>query len=339
MILTKKRTLLAIAVVILVTVIILSSFVYLSSQKPYEGNIENITLGLIPHEFDSLIYIAYDQQYFIKNGLNVNFKNYTSGLNAVNGMLNGESDISSASEFVLVGKVMQNEDNLLSFGSVSKYLSLDLIARTDKGINSISDLKGKTIAVSFGSNQQFFLGRFLELNGINLNQVTLIDMSIPEQSKSLVNGTVDAIISFQPYINQIESLLGDKIVRWSAQADQLSYAEVYCTRDWAMSHSDIIVRFLKALVQAEKFTLNNNDQAEAIVTKSLNYTNPQTESIWSDYQFSVTIDQSLVIALQDEAQWIINNHFTNKTTTPNMLDYIYIDGLAAVKPESVNIIR
>jgi len=36
---------------------------------------------------------------------------------------------------------------------------------------------------------------------------------------------------------------------------------------------------------------------------------------------------------------MIKNKLTSEKTVPNFLDYIYEDGLKAVKPEAVNIIR
>jgi NitT/TauT family transport system substrate-binding protein len=63
------------------------------------------------------------------------------------------------------------------------------------------------------------------------------------------------------------------------------------------------------------------------------------ETVWSQNQFSLSLDQSLVAAMEDEARWMIANGLTSETEVPNFLDYIYMDGLQAVKPEAVNIIR
>ncbi len=142
----KKRNLIIIAVIILVIAIVLSSFVYLNSQKPYEKNIESVTVGFLPIESTSLVAIANDQQYFTKYGLNVTVKSYPSGFAAVQGLLNGEVNIAGAAEFVLAQAALQNE-GILTIGTFSKTFNLFVIARTDMGINAISDLKGKNIGV------------------------------------------------------------------------------------------------------------------------------------------------------------------------------------------------
>ena len=71
MVTTKKRNLIVIAVVILVVAIVLSSFVYLNSQKPYTGKMESIYVAYSPFESLTLFWVAQEQNFFSQNGLNV----------------------------------------------------------------------------------------------------------------------------------------------------------------------------------------------------------------------------------------------------------------------------
>jgi ABC-type nitrate/sulfonate/bicarbonate transport system substrate-binding protein len=333
----KKRNLIVTTVVVLIFAITLSSFVHLNSQKPYTGNIEPLTIGLYPSEYNSLIYIARDQQYFLSNGLDVTLKDYPSGSSAASGMLDGEVDISTASEFVVANNLMKNE-SLYAFGTVSKYLNVYLTARTDRAISSISDLEGKRIGVNIGTANQFFLGRFLEINGLNQSKVTIVNLNFADSQNALANGTVDAVVTNPPYTNQIQSLLNNRNIVWPLQSGQFGYFESICTKNWATSHPELIVRFLKALIQAENFNINNQDQAISLLSKDLNYTKEYTTSVWPDYQYSVTLDQSFVLLMQEEARWLISNNLTTATSVPNFLNNIYANGLKAVNPESVNII-
>ena len=216
----KRRNLVVLAAIILVVGIVLSSFVYLSSQKPYTGNVESISIGIIPLELNALIYIANNQNYFAANGLKVTFKSYDSGFHAAQGMLNGEVNVASASEFVVAEDALAN-DSFYAFGSIAKYNIYNVVARTDKGISNISDLTGKKIGVAFGSIGQFYLGSFLELNNINQNDVNIVNVPNAQSANALANSTVDAVVTYQPIINQIESLLGNNTVIWPAQANQL----------------------------------------------------------------------------------------------------------------------
>ncbi len=155
----KKAAITAIVVVISVA-LILGSFIYINFQRPNAGNIESITIGTVPNETNSLIYVANDQKYFAANGLNITLKSYPSGLADAKAVLNGEINIGIATEFIVAEEAFDNV-SLYVLGTDSKFSSFSMVARTDQGINGVADLNGKVIGVSFGTIAQFYLGDFL----------------------------------------------------------------------------------------------------------------------------------------------------------------------------------
>jgi ABC-type nitrate/sulfonate/bicarbonate transport system substrate-binding protein len=334
----KKNSLINIVVIILVIAIVLSSFVYIYSQKPYAGKVESISIGMLANEGNALIYIANDQKFFASQGLTVTIKDYPSGSAAVKGLLKDEVDIAASSEFVIAKNAIANA-SIYTFGTIAKSTIEYVVARTDMGISTISDLVGKRIGVSLGTSTEFYLGRFLELNNINENQVNLVDLPPEQTPTALANGTVDAVIAWQPNINTINGQIGNRIVMWSAQASQSIYQEVSCTNNWVVMHPELIVRFLNSLAQAESYAINNPDNAKTIIENRLNYTASYIASVWSENQFSLSLDQALVLAMQDESRWLIQNNLTSATAVPDFGKYVYVDGLLAVKPTTVTIIR
>ena len=61
--------------------------------------------------------------------------------------------------------------------------------------------------------------------------------------------------------------------------------------------------------------------------------------LWAPETFIVTLDQSLVLALEDESRWAMKNGLVGGTKVPNYLNFIYFDGLESVKPKAVRILR
>ena len=185
------------AVIILVVVIVLSSFVYLTAKKPYAGNVESISIGMVPLELNSLIYVANNQHYFAANGLNVTFKSYGSGFASMKGMLNGEVNIAFAAEFVVAEEALANA-NFYTIGSIAKNNIYNVVARTDNGISSPSDLTGKKVGVAFGTIAQFYLGSFLEQNNLDPSVVTILNVPNAQTANAISKGTVDAVVTYQP---------------------------------------------------------------------------------------------------------------------------------------------
>jgi len=308
------------------------------SQASYSGKIESITVGMESTPVNSLIYIAEDQKLFAANGLNVTIKEYASGLAATNGMMNGEVDIATAAEFVIVGKALAKE-SVVTLGSIDRFRHIHLIGRKDRGFDSVSDLKGKRIGVPLKTAAEFYLGRFLDLNRMSVGQVSLVDVSPAKSVDALVNGDVDAVVTWQPNVRAIEDRLGGEIVEWRPQGEQPTYCAAISTSKWASEHPDLAKRFLASLVQAEKYNASHPNEARAIVQKKLNYDDAYVAAIWPEHQLLVSLDQALVVAMEDQARWMMNNKLTDEKSMPDFLGNIYVDGLKTVAPASVNIIN
>jgi NitT/TauT family transport system substrate-binding protein len=327
-----------IAVIIVIALAGLGAWYFLNPSKPYTGTPEPITVGM-PTLLDAtaLVFIADDQHYFADNGLNVTIRMYETGLNAFEGMLNNESDIAIATEFVMVNRAFPNK-NITGIGSISKYQLHYLIGRKDRGIASVSDLKGKKIGVAYGTSGDFYLGRFLELNGIHTSEITSVNVKASQYVDAIVNESVDGILAWDPYVEPIKDQLGSNVVVWPAQSGQQGFWMAICDKDWVARHPEPIKRFLKSLDQAAAYALNHPADAKAIVKKRLSVTDAYVDEIWPNTRFSLSLDQSLVTAMEDMGRWMINNNLTAEKTIPDYIDHLYLKGLKDVKPESVNII-
>ena len=112
-----------------------------------------------------------------------------------------------------------------------------------------------------------------------------------------------------------------------------------CRKDWIAKNSALVKEFLNSLLKAEEFVQSNPAQAKTIVKNQLNFTDAYMETVWKQNQFSLSLDQSLVTALESEARWMINSKLTDQTAVPDFLNYLYLEGLNSIKPESVSIIR
>jgi ABC-type nitrate/sulfonate/bicarbonate transport system substrate-binding protein len=331
----KAITLIAIT---LLTSLILSSFFYLNSAKPYSGTMESITLGATLLESTGSIFVAQDQHFFEDNGLNVTIKYYDVGLNSVNAMLMGQVDMALSAEYILVGTSL-NHQKTQTIGSIAKTEFAYVVARKDRGIENISDLYGKNVGVVRGTVLEFYLGQLLELQGLRISDVSLVNITLAQSADVIINDKVDAVITFPPYVETIQQQLGDNAIVWAGQGTQSLYGVVTCRNDWITQHPELVKRFLTAIKQTDEYMNQHPNQAKAIVQKTMNFTDDYMKTVWARNEFSLSLDQSLVVAMENEARWIINSKLTNETTVPDFTNYIYFKGLTSVKPESVNVIH
>ncbi len=76
-----------------------------------------------------------------------------------------------------------------------------MLARQDRGIKAPEDLKGKTVGITAGSSGHFFLSLFLTYHQMPMSDVKIVDLEPARLSQALIEGQVDAIVTWEPYIN------------------------------------------------------------------------------------------------------------------------------------------
>jgi len=299
---------------------------------------EPVTISIAPTDSSALFYIAEDQHFFSDNHLAVTLREYNPPAAGVAAMLDGDIDLAGTSEYPVVSQAFRERN----FSILTRYVGANivwLIGRKDHGIANVSDLKGKTIGVARGTITEFNLGRFLTLHGMNLSEVTLQDVRPDQFEAALESGKVDALICWQPYADEITGRMGDNVVAWPAESGQPLYGILVARNDWISRHPVTSAEVLKSLDMAAEFTTVHPEESRAIVQKKLNLSDAYMQSAWPGNQFSLSLDQSLVVAMEDEARWMIANNMTNATEVPDFGDYIYPGTLESVRPGSVNLIR
>jgi NitT/TauT family transport system substrate-binding protein len=333
----KKNIVFTIIVVAAIATALLLVWYVSSSPQKSQGAPEMITIGVKHAEANALIYIAEERGFFTSNGIVVTMKEYPTKLQAFNGMLNGDVDNAVISEYPVVVSAFGHK-NISVIGSTSRFQDQYLIGRKDRGILHEQDLKGKTIGVPTGTIGEFYLGRFLALNGVNRNDVTFRNIPFLQSADSFSNGSVDAVVIFDGAPRSIELLSGDNGTVWPVQAGQASYDLLTARNDWIAAHPAAATKLLNSLSEAGEYLEKHPDEAKAIVQKRLNRPASELATIWPRFQFSLILDQSLVTAMEDEARWMIANNMTEEKTVPDFRKFIDTKSLKETRPGAVRII-
>lgn len=325
-------------IIVCIAVVITGGWILGIAPGNDHGPLEPVTVGTPLIEQSALIFIADDRGYFHNNGLNVTIKPYSAGLYAVKGLTVGETDLSTASEYVFMQNALKNA-NISAVANIDSYTGISIIGRIDRGINTYADLSGKKIGLTHGTVNQFYIGRYLELHGIPLSRVTLTDIQPDHLAVALNNGDVDAVIACEPYAYEITKGLGRNALVLSAQSGQQAFWLLVAQDTWMADHSETLNKFLTSLLQAQEYAATHPAEAQAIVQKRMGTSNFYIKSIWPQNSFALSLDQSLLLAMEDETRWMMSNNLTNQTDMPNYLDYVETQSLRAVQPRAMNIIK
>lgn len=196
-----------------------------------------------------------------------------------------------------------------------------LAVRTDAGIVRLEDIRGKKIAVPFGSTTHFSLLSTLKENGIQPNELEIVNMTPEAIATSWSKNEIDGSFVWHPTLG---TLLENKgIVLTSAK--QLA-EEGIITADLAVVHKDFVNQYPDALVQyvaaldkAVDLYRSNPEMAATTLAKELGLTPEQSriamdELIWlsadeqasAKYLGSAELPGALAKVLKESAEFMVS---------------------------------
>ena len=309
-----------------------------TERKPV-GPPEPITLACAAIPETALAQIAQTQGFYGDEGLEVTARLHPYGKIAIEDLLAGKADFATVAETPVMFAIMQGKKVAIIATIETSNISNAVLARKDRGILSPRDLKGKRIAVTSGTITDYFLDSVLAVHGIAIKDVQIVDLPVGEMADALARGDIDAISTFSHFMTGAQKKLGDGVITFQDKDIYKETFNVVATQQFIRDNPGKVNKMLRALVRAEEFVTKNPREAQQNVADFSGIERELLRDIWADARFEVTLNQTLVLALEDESRWAIKKGLTRTEEVPNYLDFIYFDGLNAIKPTAVSILR
>ncbi|QIE54996.1 ABC transporter substrate-binding protein [Pikeienuella piscinae] len=227
--------------------------------------LEQVTLQLnwFPLADHSPFYLARERGYFEEEGIE---------LEIVRGQGSGDAAIKidqkqaefGISDTPTVLTAMSKGADLLIVGMVYDKAANNLFFRKDAGIETPADLVGKKIAAPPGDSHRFLWPSFAEINGIDVDAVTLVNVK-PEGKQAIV-ASDQVAGAFDLYTNYPvwQKVLGEDQVGNMLFADfgVALYGHSYIIhKDLAKEKPDLVKGFLRATYRGWADTYNEREAA------------------------------------------------------------------------------
>ncbi|MDF1790790.1 MAG: NrtA/SsuA/CpmA family ABC transporter substrate-binding protein [Thalassobaculaceae bacterium] len=284
-----------------------------------------------------LVWIAKDLGIFEANGVEVEVRHLSSGVEALDTVQNGEVDLGASSEFAFISRAI-HDPSLCIFATISASRTIRLLSRADRVGPRTDELRGKRIGVTFGAASRFFLWQYLTLAGISENEVVLVDLSPAQVTEAMVTGTVDAGIVWEPHVTNIRKQVDVGLVEYADQSDQHYYFTLQGKCDLAERKPDALRRVLKSLVDAERRSIEAAAEARAAFAQRFGLSEEEAERIWNLHTLSVSLSQDLLFLMELETKWRASSGL-DPNSSIDSLERIEAGPLSDVAPNAVQIIR
>jgi len=309
------------------------------TDQPFKGAVKKISVAVTSWPASASVFVAQEKGFFKNEGLEVTIRPNESGHLAIAPLLAGDVEFATMGETPFVRAALEQKPMAIVASLAEIERAIQIIGRKDRGISRAEDLKGKTIGVIQGTTADFFLHIFLTSAYLGPKDVRVVNLAPGRIVDALLSGEVDAVSTWAPYT----TILKEKLGRDSSVLDEPGLYRMtwnlVVRKDLAQRDPECIVRFLHALVKANRYIAEDPAGARNVVSRYLKTDASSLQREWADCRMTATLAQSLVVNLEDQSRWMIGRGIVRAGRVPNVLDFIYVAALKDVQPGAVSIIK
>src|ERR1700710_2162099 len=196
---------------------------------------------------------------FAKDGVSIRWVQSLGSNKALEFLNAGSIDFgSTAGSAALLAKINGNPIKSIYVYSRPEWTAL--VTRKDSTITKVSDLKGKRVAVTRGTDPHIFLVRALLDNGLTEKDIQPVLLQHPDGKTALIRGDVDAWAGLDPMMAQAE--IEDGAQLFYRDADANTYGILNVREEFLKDHPDLVKRVLAVYEEARKYSLANYDDVK-----------------------------------------------------------------------------
>jgi ABC-type nitrate/sulfonate/bicarbonate transport system substrate-binding protein len=284
-----------------------------------------------------LTIVAKAKGFFDAQGLDVEVHNVTSGKLALDALIGGSAELATVAETPIMRAGLAGQALAMVATMEASDNDVQILARTDSDIKSISDLKGKKIATAIGTSAEYMVVKALASKGLKPSDATIMNLRPQDMATALERGDVDAYAIWQPHTYNGRRLLEGKAAYLDTKGIYVETFNIVGMRDYVQKNSKLVQEFLKALLDAEAFMRSNPEESTKIVAEALQMDVPTMAAIWGNFDYRLGLNADILELFKKEAEWDISSGKPVSVSDVGaaIRGLVIVDDLKAVAPERV----
>jgi sulfonate transport system substrate-binding protein len=133
-----------------------------------------------------------------------------------------------------------------------------LVTRKETGIEKIEDLKGRSVAVTRGTDPHIFLLRALDAKGLSERDINPVLLQHPDGYQALVSKQVDAWAGLDPHMARAQVESGAALFYRNPSFN--TYGILNVRESFAKQYPDLVRRVLSVYERGREYALANPDE-------------------------------------------------------------------------------
>jgi ABC-type nitrate/sulfonate/bicarbonate transport system substrate-binding protein len=272
-----------------------------------------IRLAVPGFQSSALLLLADAKGFLRDERVEATFEFLATGRECLDRVLQGHADLAVAFETPIVHALLAGNNVSIYTEVHSSEKNTAVVARKTRGIETVADLIGKTVAAVPKTNAEFLLDLYLRSHLIDPRKVKVKSVSIAEAVQNLIDEKVDASALWQPYVSQAIAKEPDKFVLFRSSYYS-EFSMLAGLRDNIDSQQDSLYAVLRALIRANHYFEHHRKDARALVDKILSEKKFfVSHEAWDQMDIHLGLSATLLTMLNEEAKW----YSAQKAPLPN----------------------
>lgn len=273
------------------------------------GQTKTVRIGTVPLPFYSHMWVAYKKGFLAeelnKAGYQLVWKPINLGPVVSEAFAAGEIDMGVMGDFpAFVGRSSGIKYTVVSVADMAK--SQSLLVNPKSGIQGVADLKGKKVATTKNTSGHELLIALLEREGMSINDINFINMSVADLSQALVKGDIDAVVIWEPSVTRLEDS-GMKVI---VNGDFCpNYNVLLAGDEFLKNNPQAADAVLKAYDRGNAYMKENMDECLKMLAAEFKIPEPQLKKMIQKYQ-PMPINEKVLTDLKGQGEFLNKNNVT-----------------------------
>jgi NitT/TauT family transport system substrate-binding protein len=307
-------------------------------QRAHAGTV-TLTMALPAQLAAGSVHVGLAQGMFERHDIALATQTFKIGKHALESVLSGHADLAIVGDTPFVLAALRGEKMAVVGNVFASRSAMAVLGWRERGIRGGADLAGKTIGTVPGTNSQFFIDALLTANGIGRNQVKLVELKAEALPDALRSGRVDAVTLWHPDLARMQNELG-------AAGQTILGDDIFVFRFLLVGRADFVAAnraqvasVVAALAEATDFIHEQPQSAGRIVGRALGLEPAILASSFHPLDFSLALDQSMLLALSDQSRWAHRMGLAGSLATPDYFAMMEQGPLRAARPAAIRVIQ
>lgn len=258
----------------------------------------------------ALPYVAEAAGLWQKANVDLATSSFETGRDAMQALLSGSADFSASTDTPLVFAALTGlrPVAVINYSRYSRDMKIAIKKGGPIDPKNPASLKGRKIATRIGTSGQFFLAKYLELAGLKLQDLTVVDLAPNNMTTALVRGDIDAFawvsqtvgVAQKQSNGQVEEMSLDGIEKYF-QSHQL----LLTTERVLKEKPELVNTAVKVFLEAEARIASDKNWPQTIAERIKTPARDIADAA-STFTFKLTFDERFVDDLVSQAQWAID---------------------------------